>query len=58
MGDEETKLRHSMKRKRNIIAKKLRTEREYLPKIHDVKPPRRVKKINPRTVALEDDTND
>ena len=66
MGSDEDKLRHSLKRKRNILAKRLRTEREFqqhadarLPKIRDVKPVTREKKLTPRTLEeyLEDDTD-
>jgi len=73
MGSDEDKLRHSLKRKRNILAKRLRTEREFqqhadarLPKIRDVKPVTRDsnrystrKKLTPRTLEeyLEDDTD-
>lgn len=66
MGSDEDKLRHSLKRKRNILAKRLRTEREFqqhadarLPKIRDVKPVTREKKLTPRTLQeyLEDDTD-
>lgn len=61
MGDEDTKQRHSVRRKRNFLAKRLRTEREYLPKIHDPNPRvNKTPKINPRTVELEyleDDTD-
>lgn len=57
MGDEETKARHSQRRKRNFLAKQLRSEREYLPKIHELKKNTRVKKINPRTVEITDDTD-
>ena len=52
MGDEDTKHKHSAKRRRNFIAKRLRAEREYLPKIHESKP-LKLPKINPRTVELE-----
>ena len=66
MGSDEDKLRHSLKRRRNILAKRLRTEREFqqhadarLPKIRDVKPVTREKKLTPRTLQeyLEDDTD-
>ena len=66
MGSEEEKTKHSLKRKRNILAKRLRTEREFqqhadarLPKIRDVKPVTREKKLTPRTLQeyLEDDTD-
>jgi hypothetical protein len=66
MGSEEEKTKHSLKRKRNILAKRLRTEREFqqhadarLPKIRDVKPVTREKKLTPRTLEeyLEDDTD-
>lgn len=60
MGSEEEKTKHSLKRKRNILAKRLRTEREFLPKIHDVKPVTREKKLTPRTLEeyLDDTDND
>ena len=66
MGSEEEKTKHSLKRRRNILAKRLRTEREFqqhadarLPKIRDVKPVTREKKLTPRTLQeyLEDDTD-
>jgi hypothetical protein len=54
MGDEDTKQKHSQKRRRNFLAKRLRTEREFLPKIHDPNPRvNKLPKINPRTVELE-----
>lgn len=64
MGDEDTKQKHSQKRRRNFLAKRLRTEpsqshwrfdrSEFLPKIHDPNPRvNKLPKINPRTVELE-----
>lgn len=54
MGDEDTKARRSQRRKRNYLAKELRTKREYLPKIHE---PKNIKlpKLNPRMVGIEED---